>query len=285
MKIALLIDGENIGSKFADRLVSYTQSLGQIVCKRIYADFSQPSYSPWKSYILKYNLEPIQTFHLITGKNSADIALCIDAIELALSTDIDTFVIASSDSDISSLILKLDRLDKRVIIAGQNKTHDLLKNSCTTFVNLDSEQLPLDFGAELDNYDMYCSDDECMSTLEVPLNQDQILYVMDDTPLALFASDINVDTIKSKEQEIAPAAKATLTPKTKKSAEHIKKFVEEVLAQANGHSIYTSQLTEKVRKQYPDFKVKDYGFKKISELFVSLGFKYKKQKISNPDKK
>src|SRR5262249_31257304 len=71
-----------------------------------------------------------------TGKNSADIRLCVDAMDLAYSKEhIDTFVIVSGDSDFSPLVSKLKELGKHVIGLGmQDSTSDLLRDNCDEFI-------------------------------------------------------------------------------------------------------------------------------------------------------
>src|SRR5204863_5046101 len=72
----------------------------------------------------------------LTGKNSADIRLCVDALDLAYSKDhIDTFVIVSGDSDFSPLVSKLKENGKHVIGLGmQQSTSELLRDNCDEFI-------------------------------------------------------------------------------------------------------------------------------------------------------
>src|SRR5947209_9575524 len=71
-----------------------------------------------------------------TGKNSADIRLCVDAMDLAYSKEhIDTFAVVSGDSDFSPLVSKLKELGKHVIGLGmQESTSDLLRDNCDEFI-------------------------------------------------------------------------------------------------------------------------------------------------------
>ncbi|HZT82611.1 MAG TPA: NYN domain-containing protein, partial [Gemmataceae bacterium] len=71
-----------------------------------------------------------------SGKNSADIRLCVDAMDLAYSKEhIDTFVVVSGDSDFSPLVSKLKELGKHVIGLGmQESTSDLLRDNCDEFI-------------------------------------------------------------------------------------------------------------------------------------------------------
>src|SRR5262249_16346235 len=71
-----------------------------------------------------------------SGKNSADIRLCVDAMDLAYSKEhIDTFVIVSGDSDFSPLVSKLKELGKQVLGLGmQDSTSELLRDNCDEFI-------------------------------------------------------------------------------------------------------------------------------------------------------
>src|SRR5262249_37021594 len=71
-----------------------------------------------------------------SGKNSADIRLCVDAMDLAYSKEhIDTFVIVSGDSDFSPLVSKLKELGKQVLGLGmQESTSNLLRDNCDEFI-------------------------------------------------------------------------------------------------------------------------------------------------------
>src|SRR5207247_2208435 len=71
-----------------------------------------------------------------SGKNSADIRLCVDAMDLAYSKEhINTFVVVSGDSDFSPLVSKLKELGKHVIGLGmQDSTSDLLRDNCDEFI-------------------------------------------------------------------------------------------------------------------------------------------------------
>src|SRR5699024_2982606 len=75
----------------------------------------------------------------VSGKNSADIRMVVDAIDLCYAKDhIDTFVLVSGDSDFSPLVSKLKENDKRVIGCGvRSSTSDLLVANCDEFIYYD----------------------------------------------------------------------------------------------------------------------------------------------------
>jgi uncharacterized LabA/DUF88 family protein len=143
-RLALFIDFENIAlgvrdaqyKKFDINLV--LQRLiekGRIVYKKAYADWTR--YSEYKREFHEAAIELIDIPQRnYTGKNSADIRMVVDAMDLAASkSHITTFVICSGDSDFSPLVSKLKENDKGVIGVGvKNSTSDLLLSNCDEFI-------------------------------------------------------------------------------------------------------------------------------------------------------
>ena len=145
--LALFCDFENIAlgvrdSKYADfdmRLV--VQKLlvkGSIVVKKAYCDWER--YKGYKTAMHEAAFELIEIPHVRqSGKNSADIRMVVDALDLCYTKEhIDTFVIISGDSDFSPLVSKLRENAKTVIGVGvKNSTSDLLISNCDEFIYYD----------------------------------------------------------------------------------------------------------------------------------------------------
>ena len=143
-RLALFIDFENIAlgvrdaqyKKFDIHLV--LQRLiekGRIVFKKAYADWTR--YSEYKREFHEAAIELIDIPQRnYTGKNSADIRMVVDAMDLVASKGhITTFVILSGDSDFSPLVSKLKENDKGVIGVGvKNSTSNLLISNCDEFI-------------------------------------------------------------------------------------------------------------------------------------------------------
>jgi uncharacterized LabA/DUF88 family protein len=143
-RLCLFIDFENIAlgvrdakyKKFDVNLV--LQRLiekGRIVYKKAYADWTR--YSEYKREFHEAAIELIDIPQRgYTGKNSADIRMVVDAMDLAASkSHITTFVICSGDSDFSPLVSKLKENDKVVIGMGvKNSTSELLLTNCDEFI-------------------------------------------------------------------------------------------------------------------------------------------------------
>ncbi len=141
--LALFIDFENLALGFQGargrfdigRVLKRMVEKGKIVAKKAYADWGR--YSSYTEQLHEAAIELIQIPRRAqTGKNSADIRLCVDAMDLAYSKEhISTFVIVSGDSDFSPLVSKLKELGKHVIGSGmQPSTSDLLRDNCDEFI-------------------------------------------------------------------------------------------------------------------------------------------------------
>jgi uncharacterized protein (TIGR00288 family) len=120
-QIAVLIDFENTGLNSIQWLFDQISDIGRIIIKKAYADWSKAGDK--RDELLELGIEPIHLFRSGSGtKNSSDIRLVIDAIELMHQSPVDTFVIVSSDSDFAPLVSTLRASGKIVIGAGYKAT-------------------------------------------------------------------------------------------------------------------------------------------------------------------
>jgi len=111
---------------------------GNIVVKKAYCDWER--YKKFKAPMHEASFELIEIPHVRqSGKNSADIRMVVDALDLCYTkAHVDTFVIISGDSDFSPLVSKLRENDKVVIGVGvKNSTADLLTSNCDEFIYYD----------------------------------------------------------------------------------------------------------------------------------------------------
>ena len=139
-QIAILIDVENVGLSSLQWLFDQISPAGRIIVKRAYADWSRATKS--RNPLLELGIEPIQLFRSASGrKNSSDILLAIDAVDLLHSSPIDIFVIVSSDSDFVPLIIKLRASGKIVFCAGaQSKMSSTLIKACDKYFYIDQDK-------------------------------------------------------------------------------------------------------------------------------------------------
>jgi uncharacterized protein (TIGR00288 family) len=139
-QIAVLIDFENVGLNEIQWLFDQISDVGRIIVRRAYADWSVASNR--RDQLLELGIEPIQLFRSASGgKNSSDIRLAIDAVDILYTSPVDTFVIVSSDSDFVPLVSKLRAAGKTVFGAGeQAKALPTLVKSCDRYFYLDKDE-------------------------------------------------------------------------------------------------------------------------------------------------
>ncbi|MDT8375348.1 MAG: NYN domain-containing protein [Mariprofundaceae bacterium] len=145
--MALFCDFENVAlgvrdAKFAAfdirKVLERLLLKGNIVVKKAYCDWDR--YKEFKAPMHEAAFELIEIPHVRqSGKNSADIRMVVDALDLCYTkAHVDTFVIISGDSDFSPLVSKLRENDKVVIGVGvKNSTSDLLTANCDEFIYYD----------------------------------------------------------------------------------------------------------------------------------------------------
>lgn len=137
MKLALLIDAENIASKYIEVILSEANSLGNIIFRRIYGNWTTQQMSSWKDIILDNSIQPIQQYSNASGKNSSDSSLIIDAMDLLYLGRLDGFCIVSSDSDFTRLAARLRESEMFVLGMGEQKTPRSFISACNKFSYLD----------------------------------------------------------------------------------------------------------------------------------------------------
>ena len=145
--LAVFCDFENVAlgvreAKYAqfdmEKVLERLLAKGSIVVKKAYCDWER--YKEFKATMHAASFELIEIPHVRqSGKNSADIRMVVDALDLCYTKGhVDTFVIVSGDSDFSPLVSKLRENAKLVIGVGvKNSSSDLLINNCDEFIYYD----------------------------------------------------------------------------------------------------------------------------------------------------
>ena len=145
--IAMFIDSDNTQIKKLEAVIREVSAFGRIVVKRAYGNWTKSFLKNWDEEIKRLAIKPIQQTDYVKGKNTTDMALTIDAMDLLHTEKYDGFAIVSSDSDFTPLAIKLRESGKYVIGIGESKTSEAFISSCDTFIYLeplkDIEDLPV----------------------------------------------------------------------------------------------------------------------------------------------
>ena len=133
-RFAVLIDADNTSPQIAEGLFEEVAKFGEASVRRIYGDFSNQQLRSWSEILQKHAIDPYQQFAYTKGKNAADIALVIDAMDLLHSGRFDGFCLVSSDSDFTRLASRLREQGADVYGFGAQKTPESFRQACRRFI-------------------------------------------------------------------------------------------------------------------------------------------------------
>lgn len=241
LSLALFCDFENVAlgvrdakyAKFDIQLVLERVLLkGSIVVKKAYADWER--YKEFKPIMHDAAFELIEIPHTRqSGKNSADIRLVVDALDLCYTKEhIDTFVIISGDSDFSPLVSKLRENAKQVIGIGvKNSTSDLLTHNCDEFIY----------------YDDLVRDEQTIKRRrqKAPAKKMTVNATASKKSKAAKSEDDNIDEAIQLVLETAEGLQADMSDREK---------------------LWGSMIKQTLKRRRPDFNERFYGVRSFSDL-------------------
>lgn len=137
LRFAILIDAENISSKYIKLILEEVAGEGIATYRRIYGDWTSSLLASWKQVLLDYSITPIQQYSYTAGKNSTDSAMIIDAMDILYSGKVDGFCLVTSDSDFTRLAMRLREAGMTVIGMGEQKTPRPFIAACNQFKFID----------------------------------------------------------------------------------------------------------------------------------------------------
>ena len=289
-KFALLIDADNISSKYIKTIIDELGKYGTITYKRLYGDLTRSNNKSWKDAMLSHSINPVQQYNYTTGKNSTDSAMIIDAMDILYSGKVDGFCLATSDSDFTRLAMRLREAGMMVIGMGESKTPEPFRVSCERFFFLDllwDEST----SADVENADVSSGKEEDAIT-PLPALETMIAKIIIDNGIdgkqmdigelgsRITKSDPAFDTRNygynkfSKFLEQFSSIKlisrdnsvSAILQETSLSLKAIENEVIHILYQAENHSMYTGTLSQELNKIYPSFNVQNYGYNRFGKM-------------------
>jgi hypothetical protein len=235
-KIVVLIDADNAQVGKLRTIMAEIVAHGHIIVKRAYGDWSNQSLKNWKEELNYLAIQPIQQFSYTSGKNSTDIVMAIDAMDLLHSGKYDTFVLVSSDSDFTSLASRLKSSEIYVYGIGEKKTPQAFRNACDDFIFTEN-----------------------LIALENKIDN----------------NEINNENITQKIEQ-KPESKGKKPKNEIKKNNNITKLLNiacETYGDDDGWT-YISVAGSYIKRSMPDFNPKNYGFSKLTELIASFNNLY-----------
>ena len=142
MSLAVLIDGENASPRHARAVFEAAEALGEATVRRIYGDFSNRRLGCWNAAIREHSIVPCHQPTHVRGKNAADMALALDAMDLMYGQGLEGIALMSSDSDFTRLAQRLREGGIAVYGFGESKTPRAFRAACHRFDTLGNTRIP-----------------------------------------------------------------------------------------------------------------------------------------------
>ena len=261
LKLAILIDAENISHKYIATILNEAKTIGNVIYKRIYGNWTNSQMNSWKNSILDNAIQPIQQYNNTKGKNSTDSALIIDAMDLLYQSNLDGFCIISSDSDFTRLASRLRESEKYVLGMGESKTPRSFISACNKFLYLDLLFQEKDKKAGRNEH-LPESEDENVPDTQIEETMDSASVKSSGGRKAGIANN-------EKENKPSPADQDSPSGKDLETITDALKNLSEENSNDDGW-IFSGSLGNLITKQFSDFDVRNFGFKKFVPFIESL---------------
>lgn len=133
-RVAVLVDCDNTTPEILEHALRVVAQFGRVVLRRGYGNHSTLAMAnKWQEALVRLAFTPCLQYQYASGKNTADIALALDALEAMFDHRADTFCLVTSDSDFAYLCRKLRERGATVYIVGKAQTPDALRNASDQF--------------------------------------------------------------------------------------------------------------------------------------------------------
>lgn len=284
-RFALLIDSDNVSAEYVQKILDELTKYGIVTIKRIYGDWTKSNSNKWKTVLLSNSIQPMQQFAYTNGKNATDSYMIIDAMDILYSDNVEGFCLVTSDSDFTRLAARLREAGKNVIGMGETKTPEAFVSACDRFIYLNNIA-----GKEQD-------DKEKKHVRSIKAIEKAITEILDENedagkPMTNIGEvgsrllkkypDFDVRNYGySKFSTFCEGLKSvkihrnnniiSLLNASRQDA-NVEEMMIKIITEKDG-VMELSLLSQELKRQFPDFSVKNYGFsqfKKFVKSFSSL---------------
>ena len=297
-RFALLIDADNVSSRYVKPILDELSKYGDVTIKRIYGDWTLNLHAKWKQVLLDNSITPMQQFGYTQGKNSTDSAMIIDAMDILYSDSVDGFCIVSSDSDFTRLASRLRESGRMVIGMGEKKTPVPFRRACDVFTALEllasngkqgrgnGSQAAEGSSAMSKRYPDFDVRNYGTSLLSRLLDEFKSVRIIKDRSSvtveltdAADASDAEAPTADSPAE--GAGEKAGNGRRSRRGGRRRRggkreqpstpqDYIRQLVREAGPEGITLAQIGDAVRSAYKDFKVRDLGFPQMRQYVASI---------------
>ena len=236
MQFAVLIDADNISSKYAVTIFEELEKYGLTSYRRIYGNWSKGN--GWsEGLLLEHSIMPVQQFSYTTGKNATDMAMVIDAMDILYKNKVQGFCLVTSDSDFTRLAMRLREENMFVLGMGESKTPLALTRACNKFIhlNLVAEQ----------NMD----EDIAMGTR----NSQDTRNNTDEKHGRTGEYAGSQDAVSTEEQNVTSIA-------------DVRQVILTLINESGGRQVDLARVGNRLNDKFTDVDVRNYGYYKLSTM-------------------
>ena len=148
-KIAILIDAENISYRVLPHILKEIPRFGQVFLQAVYGNWQSPSLQKWHEIAEKNNFRIRHQTNAAQTKNSSDMKLIMDAMEVLYRTPVDVFCLVTNDADYVPLCDKVHEAKKRVIGVGCKHASEAFIRACDQFIFIECGTVPVSVEAPI----------------------------------------------------------------------------------------------------------------------------------------
>lgn len=251
MQFAVLIDADNISSKYAVTIFEELEKYGLTSYRRIYGNWSKAN--GWsENLLLEHSIMPVQQFSYTTGKNATDMAMVIDAMDILYKNKVQGFCLVTSDSDFTRLAMRLREENMFVLGMGESKTPLALTRACNKFIhlNLVAEQ---NIEVNLPSVQNGSSEERSASS---------------ERNIKAGSYGAVSDTVATDEQNVT-------------SLGEVRQVILTLINENGGKHVDLAWVGNRLNDKFSDFDVRNYGYSKLSTMIDQELTDLHVKKISN----
>ncbi len=295
-RYAVLIDSDNISSKYIASILDEMTKYGVVTYKRIYGDWTSSQANKWKKELMENSITPIQQFRNTVGKNATDSTLIIDAMDILYTHSVDGFCIVSSDGDFTRLASRLRESGMHVIGMGENKTPRSFRAACTVFTDLEllldqtvdvassksgskgksqkkvENVIPqktiendiIEIITENDNRGKETGLGEIGSRLQKKYSDFDVRNY-GYSSLSTFIDETAAFDVKKKDSTVFVALHTD-----KDMKKRVKRFTIDTVAESGTKGIELGHLGQKIHEEFPNFNAREFGYATLSKFIYGI---------------
>lgn len=279
-KMAVLIDADNTQLSKLEDVFHELTTYGRLVVKKAYGNWKKQSLKKWEEEVKRLAIKTEQQFDYVSGKNTTDIAMVIDAMDLLHSGMYDAFALVSSDSDFTPLAIRLRESGAYIIGVGETKTPEAFRNACDDFLLLDFVSPEL--GEDADGSD-HAESGERMDSLD---RADGLYHDGSDSPD--FSENAGAAGGKGFGQQTSDTAaeRAEAKRRQRHDLNEVHKLLRIAFERYQDEDGYVNIAASGnyIKRAKPDFTPALYGYSKLSDFLKAFPRRYELKSVKGKGK-